>query len=141
MFGTLSILLHATVLENCSETPRLKPFITSCSKLKCPLFVRLESFLIGKPWSSSQSRKEKLVYENLVPVWAILVSVLFVELFYFFKNFLNLSRYWTTFKHNQTENRLIYCRSRDMIPDHRASIFTKNIVMSMTGLFPCVLSC
>ena len=57
LFDTLSILLPATVLENCLETPGLKPFSTSCAKLRRPLFVQLGSFLIGKPWSSSKFRR------------------------------------------------------------------------------------
>ena len=40
-------------------------------------------------------------------------------------SFQNLSKYWTTCNHNQTEKYLLYCRSRDMIRDHRASIFAK----------------
>ena len=38
-------------------------------------------------------------------------------------SFQSLSEYWTTCNHNQAEKRLIYCQSRDMIHDHRASIF------------------
>ena len=32
---------------------------------------------------------------------------------------------WTTCNRKQTEKRLKYCKSRDMIRDHRASIFAK----------------
>ena len=34
LFDTLLILLLAAVLENCLETPGLKPFRTSCAKLR-----------------------------------------------------------------------------------------------------------
>ena len=63
LFDTLSILFPVTVLENCLETPELKPFSTSCAKLKCPLFVQLESFLKRKPWWSSVSSS----FEDLLP--------------------------------------------------------------------------
>ena len=49
LFDTLSILHPAAVLENCVKTHELKPFSTSCVKLRCSLFVPWESFLIGKP--------------------------------------------------------------------------------------------
>ena len=62
-FDTLSILFPVTVLENCLGTPELKPFSTSCAKLKCPLFVQLESFLKRKPWCSSVSSS----FEDLLP--------------------------------------------------------------------------
>ena len=52
LFDTLSILLPPTVSENCFETPGLNPFSISCTKLRCPLLVWLESYLIGKSWSS-----------------------------------------------------------------------------------------
>ena len=64
LFDTLSILLTATFLENCLETPGLKPFTTSCEKLKCPLFVQLESFLIGKPL---ELLTVSLSFEDLLP--------------------------------------------------------------------------
>ena len=77
LFDALSILIPATVLENCLETPGVKPFSTSCVRLSCPLFVQLESFLIGKLWSSSQSLYVK---KTCFPIWSLLVSVLFVQL-------------------------------------------------------------
>ena len=42
LFNNLSILLPETVLENCLETPGLKPFSTLCAKLRCSLFFQLE---------------------------------------------------------------------------------------------------
>ena len=63
LFDALSILLPATVSENCLETPGLKPFSTLCARLSCPLFVQLESFLIGKPL---EFLTVSLSYENLL---------------------------------------------------------------------------
>ena len=63
LFDTLSILLPTAILENCLETLGQKLFSTSCAKLRCPLFVQLESFLIVKPWSSSQSRRLSSLFD------------------------------------------------------------------------------
>ena len=65
LLDTLSILLPATVLKNCLETPGLKPFSTSCTKWSYPVIVQLESFLIEIPWSSSLT--VFLSFEDLLP--------------------------------------------------------------------------